>query len=142
MSAFRGVLCRVVCAFVLMTTKAAATSTTLVASSAKDLVLSGGAQVTANPLNNVRSGNPQQHTAATFAIPLTVGASISSVSFAYRYMTGFGTWREREDPTLRCTQGYCCCCGVACAAKPALKEAAVPLPPSLSMMRVFYQYIQ
>ena len=65
-------------------------STILVASAAKDFLLTGGAQVTANPLTNLRSGNPQQRTVASFAVPLTLGVSISSISFSYRYMTGFG----------------------------------------------------
>ena len=57
------------------------TSTTLVASTAKDFQLSGGASVTANPLNNLRSGSPKQQTVATFAVPLAVGAMLTSVAF-------------------------------------------------------------
>lgn len=68
----------------------ATTTTTLVAASAKDLVLSGGAEVTANPLANVRSGEPKENTTASFAIPLQQGVNITGISFGYRYMTGFG----------------------------------------------------
>ena len=66
------------------------TTTTLVATTAKDLRLSGGAEVTANPWANLRSGNPNEHTIASFAIPLALGANITGISFGYRYMTGFG----------------------------------------------------
>jgi hypothetical protein len=65
-------------------------SSTLVASSAADLRLSGGAAFAANPLSSLRSGEPHQHSAATFAVPLTPGAVLTGVSFEYRYTTGFG----------------------------------------------------
>ena len=67
-----------------------ATSTTLIASTAADLRLSGGATVTANPLNSLRSGAPGQHTAAAFTVPLLGGVTLTGVSFSYRFSTGFG----------------------------------------------------
>ena len=65
-------------------------SSTLVASSAADLRLSGGAAFAANPLSSLRSGEPHQHSAATFAVPLTPGAVLTGVAFEYCYTTGFG----------------------------------------------------
>ena len=65
-------------------------SSSLVATSAQDLVLSGGAQVTADPLNSLRSGNPGQHSVASFILKLSVGAVLQHVSFDYRYNIGFG----------------------------------------------------
>jgi hypothetical protein len=69
---------------------AGASSTTLVASSGEDLRLAGGVEVTANPLNCLRSGVPKQHSTATFAVPLSAGAVITGMFFEYRYTTGFG----------------------------------------------------
>ena len=66
-------------------------SATLVASTAEDLLLAGGAEVTANPLHCLRSGAPKQQTSASFAVKLSAGAVVTSVSFQYRYTTGFGT---------------------------------------------------
>ena len=56
-------------------------SSVLVATTANDLRLSGGAAVTANPLSNLRSGNPEDHAVATFAVPLSPGTVVTSVSF-------------------------------------------------------------
>jgi hypothetical protein len=75
----------------LLAKAGAAGATALVASSAADLRLSGGATVTANPLNSLRSGVPKQHSAAAFAVPLSAGAVLTGASFEYRYTTGFGT---------------------------------------------------
>lgn len=58
--------------------------------SADDVVLSGGAVLTSDPLLAIRSGSPKQHTTVAFALPLSPGAVISSLSFSYRYNSGYG----------------------------------------------------
>ena len=55
-----------------------------------DLALSGGAQVTANPLLGVRSGNPGQKSVASFALPLSPGITITHIAFEFQYTVGFG----------------------------------------------------
>ena len=64
---------------------------TLLAQNPADLTLTGGATVVAAPLNALRSGNPGQHTTASFVAPLTPGAELQSIEFEYRYDTGFGS---------------------------------------------------
>ena len=68
---------------------AAPQSSTYTLTAASDFVLSGGAGVQAAPLNSLRSGNPNGHSTAALAVPLTPGATISRVSFQYRYNSGF-----------------------------------------------------
>ena len=60
------------------------------ASGQYDLALSGGAQVTANPLLCVRSGNPGQKSVASFALPLRPGITITHMAFEFQYTIGFG----------------------------------------------------
>jgi hypothetical protein len=59
-------------------------------SSAADFVLSGGSQITANPLNSIRSGSPGSHSIASFAVPLSPGIVVQHMSFEYSYTIGFG----------------------------------------------------
>ena len=61
-----------------------------VATSAHDLLLSGGASVTRNPLNCLRSGSPNQHSSAAFVLPLSPGVFLTTISFNYRYTVGWG----------------------------------------------------
>ena len=61
-----------------------------VATSEHDFLLSGGASVTRNPLNSLRSGSPNQHSSATFVLPLSPGVTLTSISFNYRYTIGWG----------------------------------------------------
>ena len=82
-------------------TVASSASTTLVASTAADLLMSGGAALTANPLNSLRSGEPHQRSVATFSVPLSAGAVITGVSFEYRYTTGFGPSGAGSNFTLQ-----------------------------------------
>ena len=55
-----------------------------------DLILAGGASVQSAPLYSLRSGNPPLHTSAALRTALNPGATVTRVSFAYRYNTGFG----------------------------------------------------
>lgn len=55
-----------------------------------DLITAGGAAVVSAPLHSLRSGNPRAHTVAALRAVLNPAATISRVSFAYRYDTGFG----------------------------------------------------
>jgi hypothetical protein len=55
-----------------------------------DLILTGGASVQSAPLYSLRSGNPPLRTTAALRAALNPGATVSRVSFAYRYNTGFG----------------------------------------------------
>ena len=61
-----------------------------VASEQGDLIMTGGTSVTRNPLECLRSGSPEQHSIATFVLPLTHGVTLTRVSFAYRYTVGWG----------------------------------------------------
>ena len=65
-------------------------STSFVVSAARDFHLAGGAQVSANPLNSIRSGNPGQFSTVALSVSLSAGVTLESVSFSYRYITGFG----------------------------------------------------
>ena len=65
-------------------------SASFVVAAAGDLVMSGGAQVIANPLSSIRSGNPGQRSVAAIKVPLSKGIVLTSLSFEYRYITGFG----------------------------------------------------
>lgn len=64
-------------------------TSTLTAATATDLQLGGGATVIANPLLSLRSGEPHEHSTATFKIPLSVGATITGVKLSYQYTSGF-----------------------------------------------------
>ena len=55
-----------------------------------DLILAGGASVQSAPLYSLRSGNPPAHTSAVLRTLLNPGATVTRVSFGYRYNTGFG----------------------------------------------------
>jgi hypothetical protein len=59
-------------------------------SSSGDFIMSQGAEVTSNPLNSIRSGNPGQHSIASFAVPLSPGVVIQQIAFEYSYTVGFG----------------------------------------------------
>ena len=61
-----------------------------IATSAHDFLLGGGASVTRNPLNCLRSGSPNQHSSAAFVLPLSPGVTLTSISFNYRYTIGWG----------------------------------------------------
>lgn len=56
---------------------------------AADFKTTGGAAVTHNPLTNVRSGSPHSISTATLSAQLASGVTVNSLSFAYRYETGF-----------------------------------------------------
>eukprot|EP00937_MAST-01D_sp_MAST-1D-sp2_P005122 g5122.t1 len=66
-----------------------------------DVILAGGAGVQAAPLNSLRSGNPGYHTSAAHRQALNPGATVSRVSFSYRYDTGFGPTGVGANFTLR-----------------------------------------
>jgi hypothetical protein len=55
-----------------------------------DLILAGGASVQSAPLYSLRSGNPHAHTSAALRAVLNPGATVTRVTFSYRYNTGFG----------------------------------------------------
>jgi len=78
------------CALVVSAHESGSFSTSFVVSAARDLQLAGGTQVMANPLNSIRSGNPGQLSSATLSVPLSAGVTLESISFSYRYITGFG----------------------------------------------------
>ena len=46
-----------------------------VATGSADLIMSGGASVTRNPLECLRSGSPNQHSVAAFVLPLASGVT-------------------------------------------------------------------
>ena len=79
------------CSLALFVTTAAGAAYTdiVVARNPSDLILAGGASVNAAPLNSLRSGNPGQHSTASFVTPLTPGATLQSIEFQYQYDTGF-----------------------------------------------------
>ena len=60
------------------------TSTDIPLKGIHDFVLSGGAQVEANTLLNLRSGSPHTTAAAGLAAPLTPGITITSLQLTYR----------------------------------------------------------
>ena len=62
---------------------------TVTLTSAADFKTTGGAAVTHNPLSNVRSGSPHSVSTATLSVQLATGVTVNSLSFAYRYETGF-----------------------------------------------------
>lgn len=66
-----------------------------------DLILAGGASVQSAPLYSLRSGNPGRATSAALRAVLNPGATVSRVSFAYRYDTGFGPTGVGANFTLR-----------------------------------------
>jgi sialate O-acetylesterase len=61
-----------------------------VLTTAGDLVLGGGASVASAPLTSIRSGSPGQHSTAVISVPLMPGTTLTGLSVAYRYDTGFG----------------------------------------------------
>ena len=65
-------------------------SSVLTASTDRDLIMRGGASITADPFQSLRSGSPGQRSVCDFAVPLSVGTVIQHISFSYRYITGFG----------------------------------------------------
>ena len=83
---------RPLCTFLALfaTACVAAVTDTIVAQGPFDFVLSGGASVANAPLNALRSGNPGQHTIASFIAPLNPGVELQSVEFEYSYDMGFG----------------------------------------------------
>ena len=84
------------------TTTATTTAATFVITEPGDLIFAGGASVAAAPLNSLRSGNPGAHSSAAVRQPvLNPGATVSRVSFAYRYDTGFGPAGVGANFTLR-----------------------------------------
>ena len=54
------------------------------------LILAGGASIQSAPLYSLRSGNPPHHTSAALRTVLNPGATVTRVTFSYRYNTGFG----------------------------------------------------
>ena len=54
-----------------------------------DVVLSGGASLTAAPMPCIRSGSPHQHSLAQFVAPITPGVTITGVALDYRYSRGY-----------------------------------------------------
>ena len=61
-----------------------------VVTAARDLVLGGGAIIQSAPLTSLRSGSPGQHSTAAISVPLSPGTTLTGLSFAYRYDTGYG----------------------------------------------------
>ena len=61
-----------------------------VISTAEDLLLVGGASVASAPLTSLRSGSPGQHSTAALSVPLSPGTTLTGLSLAYRYNTGYG----------------------------------------------------
>ena len=59
-----------------------------------DLSLSGGASYIpghgAPTGMSIRTGNPGQHSAASFKLVLAPGSTLTSIAFAYRYISGYG----------------------------------------------------
>ena len=80
---------------------AAPQSSTYTLTAASDFVLSGGAGVQAAPLNSLRSGNPNGHSTAGFAITLSPGITVDRLTYAYRYDTGYGPGGVGSNFTLR-----------------------------------------
>ena len=66
-----------------------------------DVIMTGGASMSAAPLNSLRSGNPKMRAAAAIRAVLNPGATIERVACAYRYDTGFGPTGEGANFTLR-----------------------------------------
>lgn len=66
--------------------KAESPSTTSLVSlsTPNDFVCSGGASITADPLLNIRSGNPETETKAVLTAGLAPGVIVDSVKFSYR----------------------------------------------------------
>ncbi len=57
---------------------------------ASDLVFGGGAGLQANPLLELRSGSPHTNSTASLSKQLVPGVTVSRLSMAYRYETGYG----------------------------------------------------
>ena len=60
-------------------------STEIALAGSHDFMLSGGAQVEANQLLNVRSGSPHSKATAALAATLVRGATITSLQLTYKY---------------------------------------------------------
>eukprot|EP00729_Bicosta_minor_P014957 gene14957-35105_t len=86
---------------VLLLAASTSSPTTFVIDEPTDLILSGGASLTSAPLYSLRSGNPPAKTSASIRTVLNPGATIASLSFAYRYDTGFGPTGVGANFTLR-----------------------------------------
>lgn len=86
---------------VLLLAASTSSPTTFVIDEPTDLILSGGASLTSAPLYSLRSGNPPARTSASIRTVLNPGATIASLSFAYRYDTGFGPTGVGANFTLR-----------------------------------------
>ena len=66
------------------------TASFVVTADPADLLLAGGASVASAPLASLRSGSPGQHSTAAISVPLAPGTTLTGLSLAYRYDTGFG----------------------------------------------------
>lgn len=86
---------------VLLLAASTSSPTTFVIDEPTDVILSGGASLTSAPLYSLRSGNPPARTSASIRTVLNPGATIASLSFAYRYDTGFGPTGVGANFTLR-----------------------------------------
>jgi hypothetical protein len=60
-----------------------------------------GAQVQANPVLSLRSGEPKQVTSAAVARTLTEGSEITSLEFSYQYLTGYSPTGKSSNFTLK-----------------------------------------
>jgi hypothetical protein len=80
---------------------ASAAPTVVTLKDAKDFIVSGGAQVEANPILNLRSGSPNSKTIAAVTAALQPGAVVTSLSFSYRYCTGYATTGVGSNFTLK-----------------------------------------
>jgi hypothetical protein len=66
------------------------TASFVVTADPADLLLAGGASVASAPLASLRSGSPGQRSTAAISVPLAPGTTLTGLSLAYRYDTGFG----------------------------------------------------
>ena len=63
---------------------------TVTIAKSSDLVFGGGAGLQANPLLELRSGSPHSKSTASLSKQLVPGVTVSRLSMAYRYETGYG----------------------------------------------------
>lgn len=66
-------------------------ASSFVIAGATDVVASGGAMLTANPVYSIRSGSPGQKSLVRMVAALTPGVTVESMSFAYRHTRGYGS---------------------------------------------------
>ena len=66
-----------------------------------NIIVSGGASVTFNPILNLRSGTPNTKTTATLDTILRPGAVVTSMSFSYRYCFGYSKTGIGSNFTLK-----------------------------------------